>query len=235
MIRLDNTLRKLQIVLAGAVATSQLSILVSYSDKAAASYNGATTPSVSNSIVLVDICAAPAAATIRDIDFIGVQNVDTASATATVFYNDNGVSYTLAKATLAVGDRLTYVHGSGWQVLDGTGALKTVVAQTGDTKTVTALADAIATLSAAQMRGGLFTITPTVGRALTTDTAANIIASLPVGTTTYRMTIVCLAAFAATLTAGANVALVGSAVANNASGTWLVLVTSATTVSIYRE
>jgi len=104
-------------------------------------------------------------------------------------------------------------------------------------KAVVALADAAATLTATQMiDSGIFTITPTVGRALTTDTAVNIVAGLPgyqVGTW-FDFTIVCLAAFAATLTAGAGVTLSGSAAVNNVSATFKCRIDSATAVTIYR-
>jgi len=105
------------------------------------------------------------------------------------------------------------------------------------TKAVVALADAAATLTAAQMiDSGVFTITPTIARALTTDTAANIVAGLPnyqVGTW-FDIVIVCLAAFAVTLTAGVGITIVGSAVVNNASGTWRARIDSATAITIYR-
>ena len=104
-------------------------------------------------------------------------------------------------------------------------------------KAVVALADAAAILTAAQMiDSGIFTITPTVARALTTDTAANIVAALPdyqVGTW-FDIVIVCLAAFAVTLTAGAGITIVGSGVVNNASGTWRARIDAAGAVTIYR-
>jgi len=105
------------------------------------------------------------------------------------------------------------------------------------TKAVVALADADATLTATQMvDSGIFTITPTVARTLTTDTAANLVAAMAgyqVGTW-FEFTIVCLAAFAVTLAAGTGVTIVGSAVANNVSATFKARIDSATTVTIYR-
>ena len=105
------------------------------------------------------------------------------------------------------------------------------------TKTEVALADADATLSAAQMiDSGIFTITPTLARALTTDTAANIVAAMAgyqVGTW-FDIVIVCLAAFDVTLGAGTGVTIVGNAVVNNASGTWRARIDSATAVTLYR-
>ena len=105
------------------------------------------------------------------------------------------------------------------------------------TKAAVALADANATLTAAQMiDSGIFTITPTLARALTTDTAANIVAAMAgyqVGTW-FDIVIVCLAAFDVTLGAGTGVTIVGNAVVNNASGTWRARIDSATAVTLYR-
>ena len=104
-------------------------------------------------------------------------------------------------------------------------------------KALVALADAAATLSATQMvDSGIFTITPTVARNLTTANATSIIAQLPdyqVGTW-FDFTIVNLAAFVVTLVANTGVTRVGSATMNNASGTWKCLVTSSSAVTIYR-
>lgn len=124
MLRLDATTRKLQVVLAGAVTTNQLPVVVSYSDKTTLDYTGATQVANTNGVTAVDICDAPAASTIRDIDYVSVRNGDTASATVTIRFNDNATLYTIATATLAVGDHLTYVHGTGWTVFDSSGALK---------------------------------------------------------------------------------------------------------------
>lgn len=105
-------------------------------------------------------------------------------------------------------------------------------------KAVVALADAAATLTAAQLvASGIFTITPGADRILTTDTAANIIAAItthPTGTA-FEFTIINLAAFNITLQAGASVTLAGNMVVNNASATFLALVTSGSAVTIYRK
>lgn len=105
------------------------------------------------------------------------------------------------------------------------------------TKSNVALSDADATLTASQLvDSGIFTITPTAARTLTTDTAANIIAALPgyqVGTW-FDFTIICQAAFDVTLAAGTGVTIVGSAVVNDASATFKARVDSDTAVTIYR-
>jgi hypothetical protein len=127
MIRLDATTRKIQVVLAGAITTNQLPVTVCYADKTASSYPGSTTATVinTNSTTAVDIVAAPAASTIRTIDYLSVFNADTAAATVTIRYNDNATLYTIVKVTLSVGDTLSYTHANGWRVIDANGNTKT--------------------------------------------------------------------------------------------------------------
>jgi predicted RecA/RadA family phage recombinase len=91
------------------------------------------------------------------------------------------------------------------------------------TRAEVALADAAATLTATQMIDStMFKITPTVARALTTATAAELVAGCKgcqVGTT-FDFSIACLAAFAVTLGGGSGVTLVGSGVTNNNSASF---------------
>lgn len=121
---------------------------------------------------------------------------------------------------------------------DGTFKAGIITQPTMKIKSVVALADAAATLTATQMiDSGIFTITPTVARALTTDTAANLVAGMPgyqVGSW-FEFTIVNNAAFDVTLTAGTGITLVGKAVINNVSGTWLARIDSSTGITMYRE
>ena len=112
------------------------------------------------------------------------------------------------------------------------------------TKAEVALADAAATLTAAQMIGdGLFTQTPTAARALTTDTAANLVAGMSgvqVGSW-FDFTVVneASATYAATLTAGTGVTITGAAAVSAASsGSFRARFTDVTAgaeaVTIYR-
>lgn len=100
----------------------------------------------------------------------------------------------------------------------------------------TALADAAATLTAAEILGRLFTITPTIARIQTTDTAVNILGAMPahIDGSNFQFTISNLAAFDVTLAAGTDVTLVGDMVLNNESGTFMVYRTSATEVTLVR-
>lgn len=116
----------------------------------------------------------------------------------------------------------------------GTGAVTPAKIKT---KAEVALSDADATLTAAQLvDSGIFTITPTVARTLTTDTAENIIAALPdyqVGTW-FDIVLVVKAAFDVTLAGGTGVTIEGNAVVNNSSATFRARVDSDTAITIYR-
>lgn len=104
------------------------------------------------------------------------------------------------------------------------------------TKALIALGDTDTTLTAAEViDSGIFTITPSAPRALTTPTAVNIIAGITnqVGTW-FDFTIINLAAFDVTLNSGAGVTLVGNTVANDDSITFKTLITSGTTVTIFK-
>lgn len=110
-----------------------------------------------------------------------------------------------------------------------------------ESATAVAVADAAATFTAAQVLDSkIFVQTPTAARALTTPTAALLIAALTdyVVGTSFEFTIINLAAatHVATLTAGVGVTLVGvAAVAAVTSGTFVGVVTSSSAVSIYRK
>lgn len=125
MIRLSNTTQKLQAVLAGAVATNQLHCVVCYSDDNGATYIGGSQYTSTNGTTAVDICGAPGASTIRDIDYINCRNRDTAAATIKLMVDVSATDSELIEATLAVGDSLIYTHGNGWNVLDAAGQIKT--------------------------------------------------------------------------------------------------------------
>ena len=102
--------------------------------------------------------------------------------------------------------------------------------------TNTALSDASATLTAAQLVGGEFTITPTVARIQTTDTAANIIAAMPyaLSDSGFNITMINLAALDVTIAAGTGVTLVGNMGVNNGSATFRVRRLTSSTASVTR-
>lgn len=128
----------------------------------------------------------------------------------------------------------------GLAALSGAAFTGTVSSTAGDINPMAAVAltDANATLTAAQLTGSrIFTITPTVARILTTDTAANIIAALGGYDASFPknidFTIINTAAFDVTLAAGVGVTLTGKMVVNNGSGHFRIRIDSASAVTIY--
>lgn len=108
------------------------------------------------------------------------------------------------------------------------------------TRVATTTTDADSTISASDFVNGLITTTITANRVKTTPTALQIIALLTgyQSGTNYELTIVKNGAFTLQLVGGTDVTIVGKDTipANNPqSGTWLVVVTSPKTVSIYNK
>lgn len=121
---LDATTKKLQVVLGGAITSAQLQVNVSWAD----TQNGATfvpgsNSAVTNSATPVDIVAAPAASTQRQIKEVTIQNTDTAAATVTVQTVDGANTRKNIVVTIQVGETLFFAAGQ-WGVLATNGAIK---------------------------------------------------------------------------------------------------------------
>ena len=117
-------------VLSGAVATNQLPVTASFMDTASTAYqtiraSGGSQLANTNNTTAVDIVSAPRAGYIRTINNISVRNNDTATATVTIRYNDNGTLYNIIQSALTTLDQLYYTDSAGWFVLDSSGNLKT--------------------------------------------------------------------------------------------------------------
>jgi len=133
--------------------------VVSYSDQTASTYLGGTKLTNSNGTTAVTICSAPAASTIRDIDMVTILNTDTVSQVVTVEMLDSSTPYLISTVTLLVGEKLTYTHGSAWQVVDNSGNVKYVVLSTSGVNSFsggsTGLTPATATTGAVTLGGTL--------------------------------------------------------------------------------
>lgn len=126
MIVLQDTNDTLEVVLAGAITTSQLQCTVSWRDITTTGYTPGGSRSNTNSTTPVTLVSAPASSTQRVIDNVTIYNADTASATVTVRIDDNGTEYILCKITLQNGETLEYSEGAGWRSLNTQGAVKLV-------------------------------------------------------------------------------------------------------------
>lgn len=116
---------KIQVVLNDAATANQLPCYASFRDTS----SGATlVPGRAlvntNDTTLVDFVTAPASGDQRGIDFISIQNTDTATAVVTVRYNAGGTGYTLKNVSIGVGESLEYNTNEGWRVIANSGAVK---------------------------------------------------------------------------------------------------------------
>jgi len=119
---LSATNEKLQVVLGATVTTNQLEWHCSYQDITSA---GMTLPQSSsqgltNNTTDVDLVAAPAASTTRQVIIINIYNDDTVSQTVTVKKDVGGTDYILWKGVLLAGDILYWSREDGWSVISGT-------------------------------------------------------------------------------------------------------------------
>jgi hypothetical protein len=111
MIKLDSTLKSLEIVLEGAVTTTQLDYAVAYTDvlQTTMEVTGlGESDGVTNNTTPVTIAAAPAASTTRKIDFISVTNIDTVVAILLLKLNNNGTRRRICRVELDPGDNFQF-------------------------------------------------------------------------------------------------------------------------------
>lgn len=131
MLVITETTDKIQVVLAGAPATTQPACFASWRE-----YTGGTGDNfergrnapATNSTTDVDLVGSPASGKRREIDFINIFNRDTASVTVTVKLDMNGTDMPLITVTLGAGERLVYTHDTGFLVFGNNGAVKNALA-----------------------------------------------------------------------------------------------------------
>ena len=122
---LDDTTKKIQLVLTAAATSASMPVCVYYVDSTSTALpvSGSTLTN-SNGVTAVDILAAPAASTQRKVNALTVNNSDTAAKTVQIYLDSGGTDYLLCAATLQVGDVLGYTDTRGWYVNDSAGNLK---------------------------------------------------------------------------------------------------------------
>ena len=125
---LDSTSKTLEVVLAGAVATAQLTVTCKFVDLTTNSSTGGLATVSTNDTTAVTCCPAPAASTQRSILGVAVYNGDTATATVTIRINDGATLYTQVKIVVVAGSTLQYTDTDGWKVLLSDGSVKTGIA-----------------------------------------------------------------------------------------------------------
>lgn len=125
MLLLTATTSSIEVVLGGAITTSQLSWTASFADITTTTFTPGSANGATNSTTAVTMVAAPAASTQRQVKLLTIYNGDTVSETVTVQYNANGTLRPIVKAILPVGYSLLYTDGHGFVVTDVNGAIQT--------------------------------------------------------------------------------------------------------------
>lgn len=124
MIPLDATNRKLQAFLAGAAATTNPTVTVTYYDVTRSSktdnseYMRFSQYTPLSGVTETDVCDAPTVVgTVRNIEGINVYNGDTAAVVVTVCVDVAGTNRILVKQTLDVAETLAYGSKNGWYLI----------------------------------------------------------------------------------------------------------------------
>lgn len=128
MIKL-NPSRKLQAVLAGAVATTQPVCVIGYTDKTGTAYDGDSQLTDLNGATAVDVCNAPGADTSRHLDYLTLRNSDSAEIVVTLRFREGATNTSVIEATLDAGEMLGFTHSSGWYVCLADGSRKSGAVQ----------------------------------------------------------------------------------------------------------
>lgn len=142
----------LEILLSGAVSTTELDWFVAYADKASNVMTPGSSSGTTTGATSVQIVAPPAASHQIKITFLSVWNTDTASATVTVRRDVSGTNTVVYRATLAAGEQLVYIDERGFVVYATTGLEKGGASGGGDALTTDPLSQFAATTSA-ELRG----------------------------------------------------------------------------------
>jgi hypothetical protein len=111
MIVLNATDKSLQVLLEGAITTAQLEWTLSAVEMSAGFQltSVIANDGVTNGTTAVEVLAAPAATSVRQVKLLTVYNADTVAAVVVIRLNHGGAFRRLARETLAPGETLHYV------------------------------------------------------------------------------------------------------------------------------
>ena len=142
--KLDNTTRKLQVLLDATVSTTACDVIVCYRDEnrnapqAIGAVPSATYLSTVSSATVVDMLPAPLVNTVvRVPERISFKNRDTTTRTPTFRFNDNATTYQFWSPQLLTGESAFYDEGRGWYSTDSNGAVKTALGTAGQFSSLT--------------------------------------------------------------------------------------------------
>jgi hypothetical protein len=123
MIILANTTDSIQVLLSATVAANQLQCYAAFRDTTSSAITPSSRVVFTNNTTAVDLVQSPGSSTQRIVDFLSIQNTDTATQEVTVRFNDNGVTYILFKILLNTGEKIEYHDGKGFKVINSAGGI----------------------------------------------------------------------------------------------------------------
>jgi hypothetical protein len=124
MLILQDQSDTLEAVLGSAVTSTELSCVSSSREISNSTYSAKRDVVTTNGATAVTIVSAPTEGSGRVVDYISIYNLDTASAVVTVQLNASTVVYVLWKGTLLPNEKVEYIEGIGFQVLNSGGVVK---------------------------------------------------------------------------------------------------------------
>jgi hypothetical protein len=125
MIVIDSATKKVEVLLSGAAATTNLPIVVSFVDLDANDiFRPGTHDTITSGTTPVGVLFSTGTASVyRQLKFMSIYNADTAPVTLTVRLNNNATTRIILKVVLAVASTLLYTDGEGFRVMDTNGAI----------------------------------------------------------------------------------------------------------------
>lgn len=108
MIISNNTSTSVEVILSGAVTTSQLKCIAVWVDSPSAKFESGQTATSTNNTTAVELVPAITDNSRREVKYISIYNADTVDATVTIRLNISGAFYTILKVILNPNDQLIY-------------------------------------------------------------------------------------------------------------------------------
>jgi len=123
MLLLTSTSDKIQVITS---TTAGIDVHASWIDLASGTVSAGRTNTKITTATTTDVVASPAASTARNVKTLHVQNIHASTANVvTVQHTDGTNTIVLESVSLAAGERIAYVEGQGFELVDALGVTKT--------------------------------------------------------------------------------------------------------------
>lgn len=122
---LNDTTKKLQVVLSGAVSSTELPIVVSYKSHGTPGISYDSKDSITTGGTAVDALGPAPAGRRFEVEGMSIYNADSATATVTVRqYVNASTTRIIIKTAILTAETLLYSESQGWHVVDASGNRK---------------------------------------------------------------------------------------------------------------